>query len=266
MLKTKIYYQINFRVTSKIFLVAAFSLVLVFLLSQRQDFVTNSGVVSTSYIVQAVSLEQALGTVKDVGGEITHELGIINAVGANLTPSQVEFLRQVEGVKVLENGRVRIAAQNLLASAPPSLLAPNIKSIVADYDPEAYHTSYVEATKLHSKGIEGSGVTVAVIDSGYWPNPALDYNSNNQGRVLMQYDAITDQKVSDGLPTVANDDNGHGTYVTSVLMSSETGIYGSHGVAPMANLVSVKAFGADGSGSYIDVIRGIDFVVKTSRI
>ena len=67
-----------------------------------------------------------------------------------------------------------------------------------------------------------------------------------------------------GLPTVDTDDNGHGTYVTSVLLSSETSGPGkSHGVAPMADLVSVKAFGADGSGSYLDVIRGIDFVVKT---
>ena len=34
-----------------------------------------------------------------------------------------------------------------------------------------------------------------------------------------------------------------------------------NGVAPNANLVVVKAFNANGAGSYLDVIRGIDWIV-----
>ena len=39
-----------------------------------------------SYVVQANGLDQAMVLVGDVGGEITHELGIVDAVGARLTP------------------------------------------------------------------------------------------------------------------------------------------------------------------------------------
>ena len=37
-----------------------------------------------SYIVQAADMETAAAGVRAVGGELTHELGIIDAVGANL--------------------------------------------------------------------------------------------------------------------------------------------------------------------------------------
>ena len=43
-----------------------------------------------SYIVQANGLDQAMALVSDVGGKVTHELGIIRAVGATLLPAQVE--------------------------------------------------------------------------------------------------------------------------------------------------------------------------------
>ncbi|MCP4247818.1 MAG: S8 family serine peptidase, partial [bacterium] len=38
----------------------------------------------------------------------------------------------------------------------------------------------------------------------------------------------------------------------------------ANGVAPEADLVVVKAFGADGSGSYADVIRGLDWIVANA--
>ena len=35
-----------------------------------------------------------------------------------------------------------------------------------------------------------------------------------------------------------------------------------NGIAPYASLVSVKAFDANGRGTYADVIRGIDWIVN----
>ena len=70
-----------------------------------------------SYIVQARDLETAIQAVRSVGGVITHELGIIRAVGAELTPSQAEQLRAMEGMKINENPKVELAAMDPIAGA-----------------------------------------------------------------------------------------------------------------------------------------------------
>ena len=51
-----------------------------------------------SMIVQAADLEQAAEAVHAAGGTITHELGIINAVAARLTPQQVANLDRRDDV------------------------------------------------------------------------------------------------------------------------------------------------------------------------
>lgn len=62
-----------------------------------------------SYIVQGSDLVTATDAVASVGGEITHELGIIRAVGAKLTPSQADRLRNIEGIQVHPDSSVKIS-------------------------------------------------------------------------------------------------------------------------------------------------------------
>jgi len=47
--------------------------------------------------------------------------------------------------------------------------------------------------------------------------------------------------------------------VLSSYRSAGTGLY--NGIAPGSNLVAIKAFNAQGLGTYADVIRGIDWAV-----
>ena len=62
-----------------------------------------------SYIIQGKDLITVTNAVRSVGGEITHELGIIRAVGAELTPSQADRLRKIEGLRLHENHSVETA-------------------------------------------------------------------------------------------------------------------------------------------------------------
>ncbi len=64
----------------------------------------------TSLLVQAASMEQAAEAVLEVGGEITHELGIIHGVSAMLTASQVSLLGEMDGVRIHENRAVSTAS------------------------------------------------------------------------------------------------------------------------------------------------------------
>ena len=74
MLNTKIHHLTRFGVAANITVVAAFSLLTVFLISHRQDIVSDPEGARNSNIVQAVSLEEVLVSVKEAGGEITHGL------------------------------------------------------------------------------------------------------------------------------------------------------------------------------------------------
>ena len=59
--------------------------------------------------------------------------------------------------------------------------------------------------------------------------PGLDDNANGSSRVLAQYDATTDQMDAIGTDT---DGSGHGTHVTSLMLSSAVTAGGSTTALP----------------------------------
>ena len=125
-----------------------------------------------------------------------------------------------------------------------------------------YYNTVVGVDALHRNGITGRGVTIAVIDSGLWDHPALTNDTEGKPRVLARYDAIADTAGGEVF-----DESGHGTHMTSIIAHSgvesragfPTGSY--KGVAPDANLVSVKAFDVAGKGDFLDIVRAVQWVV-----
>ena len=91
---------------------------------------------------------------------------------------------------------------------------------------------------------DGSGATAYVVDTGM----DLDHPGYG-GRARSGYDFIDDD--SD-----ASDCAGHGTHVGGTIGSS------TWGVAKNVTLVSVRVLGCDGSGSWDQVIAGIDWVTQ----
>jgi serine protease AprX len=142
--------------------------------------------------------------------------------------------------------------------------------LVPAYDNNYHNTYYptaVGASRLHSHGVTGKGVTVAIIDSGLWEHEALTRNTKGVNRLVAKYDAITDT-----LGDTVFDESGHGTHMTSVLAHNapvmeggkETGSF--KGVAPDVNLVAIKAFDVGGQGDFLDIVRAIQFVVDYREI
>ena len=125
-----------------------------------------------------------------------------------------------------------------------------------------YYAGVSGADALHLHGVTGKGVTVAVLDSGLWDHDLLTRDTAGENRVLARYDAIDNSVVEQLF-----DASGHGTHMTSVLAHSgattragiPTGSY--KGIAPDVNLVSVKAFNVEGQGGFLDIVRGIQWVV-----
>jgi subtilisin family serine protease len=90
----------------------------------------------------------------------------------------------------------------------------------------------------------GNGTSIFVVDTGI-DATNIDFG----GRVQPGFTAIADGKGS-------ADCNGHGTHVAGIAGGS---IYG---VAKNAQLVPVRVLGCDGSGSYSNVISGLEYVAS----
>ncbi|MEQ9464306.1 MAG: S8 family peptidase [Haliea sp.] len=133
----------------------------------------------------------------------------------------------------------------------------------ADYAGDTYYPTVSGASELHLHGITGRGVTVAVLDSGLWEHPALALDTRGKPRIAGRYDAIRNIV---GQPVL--DASGHGTHMSSVISHSEEVLTNSKpsgtwkGIAPDVNLVAVKAFDEDGQGEFLDIVRGIQWIVE----
>ena len=107
-------------------------------------------------------------------------------------------------------------------------------------------------------GVDGRGIGVAVVDSGFAPHSALAQ------RVVANVSFVTgDSQTTDAF--------GHGTHVAGIIAGNPAPANGvtpdyAGGVAPRANLVNVRVLGADGTGFTSDVIAGMDWVVANRQL
>lgn len=71
-------------------------------------------------IVQAEDMATAASLVREVGGTITHELGIIDAVGAQLTAAQLAALEAAPGrVHLYPNSPVQVSKKKVTPTPTP---------------------------------------------------------------------------------------------------------------------------------------------------
>jgi hypothetical protein len=128
---------------------------------------------------------------------------------------------------------------------------------------DTYYPTVVGADQLHRQGVTGRGVTIAVLDSGLWEAPPLRYDTRGKVRIRARYDAILDQS---GNPVP--DGSGHGTHLSSAMANSDPVIRdgmapGSFkGIAPDAGLIPVRAFDDNGHGDFLDIVRGVQWIVE----
>jgi serine protease AprX len=205
---------------------------------------------SVEVIVQlqpGVTFEQGRKRVHSLGGRITGDLHIIRGLAVHMSAQAAKKLAaQHELVRAVSlNARVKPQAVDT------SLLATRYNQSV--YSPNAWN----------NYGMTGKGVGVAVIDTGIAGDLPDFRVSQTQGSSRVVASAVTNPYAKN-----AGDSYGHGTHVAGIIGGNGTyrpasdPLYGKYiGVAPDANLISVKASDEQGNATILDVIYGLQFVV-----
>jgi serine protease AprX len=173
-----------------------------------------------------------------VGGHITRPLPLIGGFAASVPDDGLPLLA----------GDPTIAGLSVDARVEMASSGTDVYDVV---DPSLVWRKAIRLSQLPS-GINGSGVTVAMIDTGVARHEDFGH------RVVARVDFT---------PGGAGDDQyGHGTHLAGVI-AGDGGASGGkwRGVAPGAELVSVKVAGANGSTDVSVVIAAIQWVV-THRV
>jgi len=241
----------------------------------------NAAPSRAEYIVQmkkGTSPAAGKRMVRSLGGRVTSKtLRVINGFGASLTRRAAKRLRHRRGVRAvsLNAGMTASATDTSGGYTCPTTDATTVAAKPAK-GPGNDREPYLENTNgklaqpmIHSIRADrawyratGRGVGVAVVDTGIAGDiPDFQTPGWQGSRVIAS--AVTNPCATD-----ANDEYGHGTHVAgliagnSMLYSNDSGYYGRYmGVAPRANLISVKVSDDDGNTTVLDVINGIQFAV-----
>ncbi len=214
-----------------------------------------------SVIIQGASDATVAQLVRTAGGTIVGELTSIRGFVATVPDDQISTLTAA-GLRVTPNQTVEQAAEP--SSSHAALAA-------ASRPPESplYPSIVTGADQLHTRGITGTGVAVAIIDSGM---PAINHSwtqlttntlaYTNGNRNIIYKDLVTAVPI-----TNSSDPNGHGTHVMASIADGRTITGGNRlGVAPGVDIVVVRALDAQGQAPYSRVIAGIEWVIANKDL
>jgi serine protease AprX len=173
-------------------------------------------------------------TVNLLGGVVNVVFTLVNAVAGTMPASQVIALSNQSNVAYISLDRAVNAS--------------------LDYTGDAVNAPYA-----WNSGLTGTGIGIAVIDSGIYPHPDLN-SASGQSRIVYRQSFI-----SGG---VQNDDYGHGTHVAGIAAGngSASAIPGTlhllKGIAPNANLLDLRVLDLNGASSDSIVIAAIQKAVQ----
>src|SRR5215203_3494741 len=103
--------------------------------------------------------------------------------------------------------------------------------------------------------INGTGIGIAIIDSGIDVDHKSFLNSSSNGRVVYSQDFTGEG--------ITSDPYGHGTHVASLAAGNGRIASGQFvGIAPNANLVNLRVLNSQGIGSTSSVLRALDWIAS----
>jgi hypothetical protein len=196
----------------------------------------KSGTAGTTKIgnISSSNKSEVAVAVKAQGGNMKNEYSfVLNGFTARLTPLLLAALKKNPHIDYIEKNAVAATSATQTLDLPSGLdRIDQTKGRDGSY-------TYVET---------GAGVNVYVIDTGIDST-----HSEFTGRLGNGYNAVQTTPQS---PQAWDDCQGHGTHVASTIGGSK------YGVAKGVTLHGVRVLGCAGSGTYGDIIAGMDWVTQ----
>jgi serine protease AprX len=203
------------------------------------DRAEMSGGLTTRAIVVLNPGCDASGDYAKLNGRRGRKLGIINADVVEIQNSQLKKLADSPCVKDMHWDRKTGGEMNRAA------VIEGARAVQELY------------------GYDGAGIGVAVVDSGITPwHDDLTYRGSNPNVKV-----VGGQRVAKFVDFVNGrltpyDDNGHGTHVAGIIAGNGYDTLGARaGMAPAANIVSLKVLDDHGGGYISNVIAALDWIV-----
>jgi serine protease AprX len=199
----------------------------------------------------AGSADTAARSVTAAGGTVGRMLGIVQCFSATVPAHAVPALRSAPGIRaVAVDGGVKLQSNKTWDAGTESNSMYSVEQA----------TGAVGVWKTRDAAgnlVTGKGIGVALIDSGVAPVSGLD-----DSRILNGPDLSFESQNA----TARNVDTfGHGTHMASIIAGLTDEKLDSAkqyaGMAPGANLISLKVATADGATDVSQVIAAIDWVV-----
>ncbi len=186
------------------------------------------------------------------GGHLKHELGLVKAAAYSVPAAALTSLAKDPDVAYISPDR-------------PLKGMGTVSSITA----LDYHTDTVNAPYGWGLGLDGTGIGVAIIDSGIFDMPDLHgAGPGNSGKSRVVYKQnFTSLNLMD-----AYDQFGHGTHVAGIVGgdgNKSTGnqdIYTFKGIAPNVNLINLRVLDQNGAGTDSEVINAIQTAILLKSI
>ena len=196
-------------------------------------------------VVFSSSAEAAARSVESSGGQVTHRLPLINAVGASISEHQLGTLTNDTGllrIVVADNAPRKNEQHATSQSDVTTWLTKSLKRPALNDKLNAY----VEST---APTLRGRGIGIALIDTGIASEAS---NVMNSAPSRHTFNALSNT-VGD-----VEDRTGHGTHLASLILGFGPNF---RGIAPDADIIAIKAFDQEDTASTLDIVRAIQWVV-----
>ncbi len=166
------------------------------------------------------------------GGKVKKDFHIINAISARLPENKIEEMKNDPSIKYVVNDTI---------------------FKVSDEYSNSWGVQYIGSQAVHNQSINGTGVKIAVLDTG------IDYTHPDlAGNYKGGYNFISDNSDPWDDNCLSVYKTCHGTHVSGIIAAESNGI-GVVGVAPGASIYAVKVLDGGGFGAASFVVSGIEW-------